>query len=341
MTLLDHQGTTTDLVAAPAGADDYSRTFATLRGKLIGRNGERYVAFVRDLKPRYAIVYRDIAIGYVLLAASFGLTVIAPAWGVPKLIAALLGACLVGYWVAYLQLFLHEGAHDNLAATKNRSDRICDFAISWLIGTTIKAYRPVHFQHHRQLGTTSDTEFTYFFPHNLLFLVKALFGIRAIEVLLFRQANTERTASVAAKDKGDVLWLLAGVTVHSAIVAISIYLGWWWAALAWILGMAMVFPFFGSLRQLLEHRDDAAPPTTDFQTQNHGAFTRLFGDDVFSVTFGGAGFNRHLLHHWEPQVSYTKLPALEAFLQGTELKRVMDVRRTTYFETFRRLWLNG
>jgi hypothetical protein len=103
----------------------------------------------------------------------------------------------------------------------------------------------------------------------------------------------------------------------------------------------MVFPFFGSLRQLLEHRDDAAPSTIDFQTQSHGAYTRLFGDDVFSATFGGAGFNRHLLHHWEPQVSYTNLPELEAFLQGTELKRVMDLRRTTYFEIFRRLWLNG
>jgi fatty acid desaturase len=341
MTLLDHQGTTTDLVAAPAGADDYSRTFAALRGKLIGHNGERYVAFVRGLKPRYAIVYRDIGVGYVLLAASFGLTVIAPTWGVPKLVAALLGACLVGYWVAYLQLFLHEGAHYNLAETKDRSDRICDLAISWLIGTTISAYRPVHFQHHRQLGTTSDTEFTYFFPLNLLFLLKTLFGIRAVEVLLFRQANTERTAAVAAKGKGDVVWLLGGVAVHAAMVAISLYLGWWWATLAWILGMGMVFPFFGSLRQLLEHRDDAARSTIDFQTQNHGAFTRLFGDDLFSATFGGAGFNRHLLHHWEPQVSYTNLPKLEAFLQGTELKRVMDLRRTTYFETFRRLWLNG
>ena len=138
-----------------------------------------------------------------------------------------------------------------------------------------------------------------------------------------------------------MLWLLAGVTVHSAIVAISIYLGWWWAALAWLLGMGMVFPFFGSLRQLLEHRDDAAPSTSDFQMRNHGAYTRLFGDDFFSATFGGAGFNRHLLHHWEPQVSYTNLPELEAFLEGTEIKRVMDLRRTTYVETFRRLWLNS
>lgn len=326
---------------ARVGADDYSRTFSTLRGRLIGNTGERYVVFVRDLKPRYAIVYRDIAVGYVLLAVSFGLTVIAPAWGIPKLIAAPLGACLVGYWVAYLQLFLHEGAHYNLAGTKDQSDRICDFAISWLIGTKIRVYRPVHFQHHRQLGTTSDTEFTYFFPLNLLFFLKAAFAIRAIEVLLFRHASTEQNAAVAAKDKGAFLSLLAGATVHAAIVAISLYLGWWWAALAWILGMGIVFPTFGSLRQLLEHRDDAAPATTDFQTRNHGAYTRLFGNDVFSATFGGAGFNRHLLHHWEPQVSYTNLPALEAFLEGTEIKRVMDLRRTTYFETFRRLWRNS
>jgi fatty acid desaturase len=171
--------------------------------------------------------------------------------------------------------------------------------------------------------------------------VKAAFGIRAIEVLLFRRASTERTAAVAAKDKGAILWLLVGAAVHAAIVAISIYLSWWWAALAWLLGMGMVFPFFGSLRQLLEHRNDAAPSTVDFRTRDHGAYTRLFGSDFFSATFGGAGFNRHLLHHWEPQVSYTNLPELEAFLKGTEIKRVMDLRRTTYFETFRRLWLNS
>lgn len=328
-----------DSADAPVGTDDYSRTFATLRSRLVGRNGERYVVFVRELKPNYRIAYRDITLGYVLLAASFGLTVIAPAWGVAKPVATLLGACLIGYWVAYLQLFLHEGAHYNLASAKDRSDRICDFAISWLIGTKIKNYRAIHFQHHRELGTTSDTEFTYFFPLNLVFVLKALFGIRAIAVLLFRGASTEQAAAATVKDKGDGRGVLVGVTVHAAIVGVSIYLGWWWAALAWILGMAMVFPLFGSLRQLLEHRDDAARSTADFQARDHGAYTRLFGSDLFSATFGGAGFNRHLLHHWEPQVSYTNLPQLEAFLEGTELKRVMDLRRTTYFRTFRRLWL--
>lgn len=99
----------------------------------------------------------------------------------------------------------------------------------------------------------------------------------------------------------------------------------------------MVFPLFGALRQLLEHRNEGIDPAIDFQTQDHGAYTRMFSGPL-SKTFGGAGFNRHLLHHWEPQVSYTNLPELEAFLEGTELRRVMASRRSTYFRTFRRLW---
>jgi hypothetical protein len=72
--------------------------------------------------------------------------------------------------------------------------------------------------------------------------------------------------------------------------------------------------------------------------QDHGAFTRLFKGGIFANTFGGAGFNRHLLHHWEPQVSYTNLPELEAFLETTAMRHIMQQRRTTYRETFCRLF---
>ena len=44
--------------------------------------------------------------------------------GVPKLAVAAVGFVFVGYWIAYLQLFLHEGAHWNLAADRETSDRI-------------------------------------------------------------------------------------------------------------------------------------------------------------------------------------------------------------------------
>ena len=317
--------------------DDYSRDLSVLRPKLTSPSGERYVLFVRKLKPKYWMVYRDITAGYAALALSLALAIGAPSWGVPKFAAAGIGAVLIGYWIAYLQLFIHEGAHYNLAPDEARSDQLCDLTISWMVGTTVKAYRAIHFQHHRDLGTTNDTEFTYFFPLNLLFILRGAFGIRAVEVFLARRSNIERSAP-AVRDRRALLWLAGGAAVHGLIVVGTLILGWWWGALAWVVGVAMVFPFFGALRQLLEHRNEGMNPETDFKIRDHGAYTRLFRDGPVAKTFGGAGFNRHLLHHWEPQVSYTNLPELEAFLEGTEMRRVMAARRTTYLQTFGRLW---
>jgi fatty acid desaturase len=315
--------------------DDYSGTFGGLRTKLVGSNGERYIVFVRRLKPRYGIVYRDMVLGYLSLAIACYLTIVAPAWGMPGLLASILGGCLIGYSVAYLGLFIHEAAHYNLAPNKKQSDTVWNIGVSWLFGLKAETYRPIHFQHHRELGTIKDSEFRYFFPLNLQFLLKGIFGITTIEVLLNRQVKGEGSATVVSKKAFGPVLLSA--LIHSAVVAFTIYMGWWWVALAWMSGLGVIFPFLAALRQMLEHRDEAASPWIDYRKQSHGAYTRLFGDDFFSSTFGGAGFNRHLLHHWEPQVSYTNLYDLESFLEGTDVKWIMEKRRTNYVETFRRL----
>src|SRR5215510_4657416 len=97
-----------------AALEDHSRSFAAFRSRLIGRDGRRYVEFLGDLRPNFWRVYGDIGAGYLLLVLSYAAAVAAPRWGVPALIAAAGGAIMIGYWVAYLQLFIHEGAHYNL-----------------------------------------------------------------------------------------------------------------------------------------------------------------------------------------------------------------------------------
>jgi hypothetical protein len=104
--------------------------------------------------------------------------------------------------------------------------------------------------------------------------------------------------------------------------------------------MAVFFPFFATLRQVLEHRSATAVAGCDFRRLPHGALTRLFGDGIVASTFGGAGFNRHLLHHWEPQVSYTRLRELESFLLRTRAAPILDGRRTTYWQALRELIQN-
>ena len=96
----------------------------------------------------------------------------------------------------------------------------------------------------------------------------------------------------------------------------------------------MFFPFFGALRQLLEHRHPDAEASIDYSVTPHGEYTRIFGNSGFDCIFGAAGFNRHLLHHWEPQLSYTCLADMEAYLQRTELAPLLAQHKTTYIKAF-------
>lgn len=320
--------------------DDFSGNFAPLRRELWSAENYSYKIFLKSLKPDYRKIGRDIALGYLALAVTLLVTAAMPAVGVWAGVAAGVGAVSVGYWIAYLQLFIHEGAHYNLAPTRAKSDRICNLLIAWMIGTNVAAYRTVHFQHHRALGTPEDSEHSYFFPLNLTFFVKGLFGIRAAEVVFARKSTVADAAERQVGSATDLPFnwaLVAAPIVHGGIVAIAYWLGYWWVSIAWLVGVGMVFPFLGALRQVLEHRDENAMPDTDFTKISHGAITRLFPDGAFSSTFGGAGFNRHLLHHWEPSISYTNLSEFERFLMQTPARAYIERRRTTYMTTFLKL----
>lgn len=323
---------------------DFSGNFTPLRRELWDSKAFSYKDFLKSLKPDYAKVRRDVLLGYLALLLTLAVTALLPAIDIWPVSAALIGAISAGYWVAYLQLFIHEGAHYNLAPERANSDRFCDRWISWMVGTNVASYRAVHFQHHKALGTPDDSEFSYFFPLNLVFFIKGLFGIRALEVILARKAMTDEATSKRAARPAAPLkqppfnWgILAAPAIHGGIVVVTYFLGYWWVSLAWIIGVGMIFPLLGALRQILEHRDEEAMPGADFTKIPHGALTRIFPDGPFSSTFGGAGFNRHLLHHWEPTISYTNLPDFERFLEATPARAIVERRRSTYGATFLRL----
>lgn len=98
-----------------------------------------------------------------------------------------------------------------------------------------------------------------------------------------------------------------------------------------------MFPFFGAVRQILEHRDEAARISTDITKVSHGEVNRMFGAGVVASTLGGAGFNRHLLHHWAPQISYSNLREVECFLAGSNVANIVRAHDATYFRVFWKL----
>lgn len=305
-------------------ADD----FAPLKTRVQAETGGTYARYRNTLTPRFGVVWRDIVFGYVGLATIL-VTVGSIDGLVSGILAATVGAVAIGIAIAYLQLFIHEAAHANLAATRRVSDRIGDWAVAWQVGTSVAAYRATHFDHHRHLGHARDGERSYVHALTPRLIAEMLTGLHAIRIFA---ARGKVSGPNSAK-----LPLLRGAAIHAAILVTLVATGAWPAALAWLGGMGIVYPFLATLRPLLEHRPAQADALRPGDSE---AITRMFADGPLARIFGAAGFDRHLLHHWEPQVSYTRLGELDAYLSRTSLGPILDSRRTTYARAFRDIWTN-
>lgn len=293
-----------------------------LRARIMAETAGGYQRVRSSLVPNYRRVLRDIVLGYAGLAAVLALTGVVEGI-VAGIAAAAAGAVAIGFLVAYIQLFIHEAAHFGIAADRATNDRIANRLICWQVGTDIASYRATHWEHHRSLGTADDTEISYTHRLSLRFLAEMVTGIHALRVFLDRR----RVAAPKQSDGKGVRPLVTGALAHLALLAALVALGAWPAALAWIGGMGIFFPLFATLRQLLEHRPVAG--------QGSGAaVNRLFRNGPLASTFGGAGFSRHMLHHMEPQLSYTRFAEFEAYLMTTSASAELDSRRTTYARAF-------
>lgn len=327
----------------PAG-DGYLQALRMLRGSLPHARGLDYKAFRAGLRPAYGQVWRDLAPAHLGIAA----TLVGLAWSQPLLPApwgqaALVpvGALVLGALINYVVLFLHEAAHHGLHPDRALNDRLAYALIGILLGADVTAYRASHFEHHRRLGEPGDTEHSYFDAPSWGLVFGTLSGARSLRMALGRRYMLGSPAGAGAGSlptpRRAPLPLLGGLAFHAALLGGLLLAGRWVPALAWVVAMGSVFPLLGALRQILEHRAEAASAAVDYARIPHGATSRLFGDGLFARFFGGAGFNRHLLHHFEPAVSYTRLGELEAFLRETPLAGYLESRTTTYARTLRTL----
>jgi fatty acid desaturase len=306
------------------------------RDKLVDRQGRAFKDVRRALTPRFARVWGDILLGYLALTAGCGAVALLDqryprAWA----LIGLAGAFPIAYFMAFIQLFFHEAAHYNLAATRRANDVLANLFIGSLTGQSIKAYRVVHFDHHRLLGTHDDTERSYFNALNARFLVESLLGIRLVRVFLSRRAHVGARAKDARKAAAETRrMLLLGLLVNASIMGGASLTHCWSLLVAWPFGMLVVHPAITALRQLLEHRRFDAVSSIDYGTQDQGVMTRMFCAGPIASTLGGAGFNRHLLHHWDPQLSYTRFAELERFLLETAAGDALRSVTTSYARAF-------
>jgi fatty acid desaturase len=300
------------------------------------QNKLTYAEWRKQLRPVYGIVWRDIFLGYLGLAAIIFLsTKVSFTQPVIFILGLVVGSVLIGVLLAYLALFLHEAGHFNLHPDKKTNDRLATIFLGILFGTSIKAYRKIHWQHHLHLGSTEDTETSYFNALTPSFIIESFTGIHLLKVILKKNKKDILTPEM----KSNSLQLLAACALlHLSIVAVLLWFSFSAAAIIWVAGMLVFFPFFATLRQMLEHRSELADKKTDFKSVNHGKLSRLFASDLFSKVFGAAGFNKHMIHHWDPNISYTRFDEVEKFLSECDTTHeIVNKSRTTYFKTLRKL----
>lgn len=306
------------------------------KATIVNSKGVNYIDFRNALRPRYAVVWLDILTGYLALAAVLILAAFMqrshPAWFA---LTIPVGALLVGYIVSALHLFIHEASHYHLASDRKWNDLLSNIFLGLLVGMDVEYYRTVHFVHHRLLGTARDTERSYFDPITWRYVLETLTGIRIIKVIIHRNQNIQLNENRGSEiiKKNNSIFLIATL-LNILFVSALFILGFWQVAFIWLIGMGAAFPFFASFRQILEHRSIHASPDLNYHEVDHGIVHRMFGDGPIASTMGAAGFNRHLLHHWDPQVSYTRLKDVEVFLKDTPLAEWQQQCQTTYLKTF-------
>lgn len=304
---------------------DFSTDFHLLRRVVNSElRGTSYIERRQTMKPRYLVVWSDVAFSLFLVA----LSMIGAGRNEHWLMVPFWAAC-VGLSLHRVSLFLHEGAHFNLASSHSVNDAIADLLISPLVLTSVASYRPGHMLHHRLLGTPDDPERSYQSRLNLRFVAAGLFGWRVLDVVRMRESSASGGRSVRSR-----VVPLGGAVLYVGLTIRGVVAGEWRFCAALCAGVMSIFPLVGSLRQLLEHRAGA----DEFLTEEKNAVSRLFPVFPCGWLLGAAGFNRHLLHHWDPGVSYTRLRDLEQLVSGTSVLAILNHRRRGYVSVFSDLW---
>lgn len=305
--------------------------------QIVGNNGVSYLDFRKSLQPNYFSIWLQVLSSYLFLVFLCLLTIwFETSSPIISIGVTLFSAVGIGYTIAFVTLFVHEASHYGLASNKKLNDFLGTYAIGFLVGLDLPSYRRSHWQHHTKLGTTQDPERSYFDSLNLRSILQVLSLIVVVKRILWRISN--RPLETGENRMDSKIPLVLGLFFHALCLGLFFSLGHWMTITAWVLGFGIFFPFFGWLRQLLEHRSMEAVSLIDYAKVNHGELSRIFVGGFFTKTFGGAGFDRHIIHHLDATVSCTNFAEVEKFLMDSNVRAEVESARTTYLKTFRELY---
>ena len=302
------------------------------------KNGNGYLSFRRKLTPAFYRVWMDITLCLVMMFLPVLLFNEVVNYSSIAYIFIPVWALWSAYWIHAYGCFFHEAAHFNIHREKKINDLISNLLLTPFLGMLITDYRLSHWEHHKHFGTSNDTEISYRSPLSIKNLLQVFTGISHVRIVLKYVQNFKSAGSQSQKYSRSIAFLITLFLAAIVQVMISslmfIYVSAS-AALSWIIAYFVFYPMLARIRQTLEHR--RLDENAQIEAMECQAVNRLFGNSFFSRYFGAAGFNRHLLHHYDPSISYTNFDELELFLRNTSIAEELDAKRSTYSGTFAKL----
>ena len=246
-------------------------------------------------------------------------------------------------------LVIHEGAHFLFSKSRTANDIFSNVFSGWFVLNSVQKYRESHLQHHRNLGTPNDPEATYMDTLDLTWMLAAISGLKTLKSVL-RVNRLRNNKVIPTKKNYSGLYVpIIGAITHFSICYIFLALINYKLFLIWFLSTYILAPLLGILRNLLEHRYvEAVDPRIwevlldskgmKVREVNLNVTTRIFTQSVLSKFYGSMGFTRHLIHHWDPSISFQNLKFVHAFLLDTHIGPLMKLTDSTYTRAFIALW---
>jgi fatty acid desaturase len=312
--------------------------------KLTNGKGELYGDFRKKLKPNYFRIQVSILATFLYCLAITAVMISKEiSW-----ILLVIGVIPLSLLQLRLLNVIHEGAHYLLAPNRRANDLFCNVLAGWFFVVAVDQYRITHIEHHRNLGKTGDPENAHMDELDFTWLVSAFSGLRTIKTLLLRKKIRHDVTKEREKDYSPSHWLIpiCGGLMHLMILGIIAIGGISFGDTCWVFATYLATPGLGMLRNLLEHRyvGNVDPSVWDALLDKPGmlkvtpATTRTFTKSILSQFYGSMGFTRHLLHHWDPSISFQNLKEVHNFVLESAIGSLVASTDSTFTSQFIALW---
>jgi fatty acid desaturase len=242
---------------------------------------------------------------------------------------------------------VHEGAHYLLSRSRKFNDTFCNFLAGWFILCDVDQYRITHIEHHRNLGSEFDPENAHMEKLDLTWLVSLISGFNTVRRISVRKQIRSNLGSRATGKPRHLVVPFLGLLLHSLILLFVYNILSFQTLVVWLFSTFFLTPALGILRNLLEHKYvESVDSAIWYQILGREkpadavlkVTTRTFTKSLLSRLYGSMGFTRHLLHHWDPSISFSNLGKVHKFLLETPLEANLRKVDSTFSSTFVHLW---